>query len=164
MYLSLLFCSYFVVLCYLLFCSCFVLFCYFVVVLCYFYCFLCTSVGLLPPGESPIAISKQAAAAAVVVVTTTNSSEMWRCAWGWRHHNPSKRRERNIQQYSFTCQKTCPQQICYIYSELHNTESSKSRKKILQCQKIKRQAMYVERNADARSRNHWCREKAITVT
>jgi hypothetical protein len=36
-YLSLLFCSYFVVLC--------------------LFIFVCTSVGLLPPGESPIAVS-----------------------------------------------------------------------------------------------------------
>jgi hypothetical protein len=43
-YLSLLFCSYFVVLCVL----CFVL-CIFI--------FVCTGAGLLPPGESPIAVS-----------------------------------------------------------------------------------------------------------
>jgi hypothetical protein len=42
-YLSLLVCSYFVVLC-------------FVVVLCIFI-FVCTSVGLLPPGESPIEVN-----------------------------------------------------------------------------------------------------------
>jgi hypothetical protein len=48
-YLSLLFCSCFVVLCFL----CFVV----IVVLCIFI-FVCTSVGLLPLGESPIAISK----------------------------------------------------------------------------------------------------------
>ena len=46
MYLSLLFCSYFVVLCFLCF----------VVVLCIFI-FVCTGVGLLPPGESPNAVS-----------------------------------------------------------------------------------------------------------
>ena len=45
-YLSLLFCSYFVVLCFFIF----------VLVLCIFI-FVCTSVGLLPPGESPIAVS-----------------------------------------------------------------------------------------------------------
>jgi hypothetical protein len=49
-YLSLLFCGYFVVLCFL-FCSFFV-----VIVLCIFI-FVCTSVGLLPPGESPVAVS-----------------------------------------------------------------------------------------------------------
>jgi flagellar basal body-associated protein FliL len=48
-YLSLLFCSYFVVLC-------FVVFFVVTVVLCIFI-FFCTSVGLLPPGESPIAVS-----------------------------------------------------------------------------------------------------------
>jgi hypothetical protein len=32
------------------------LFCSYFVVLCYFYSFVCTSVGLLPPGESPIAV------------------------------------------------------------------------------------------------------------
>ena len=31
--------------------------CSYFVVLCYFYCFVCTSVGLLPPGESPIAVT-----------------------------------------------------------------------------------------------------------
>jgi hypothetical protein len=46
-YLSLLFCSYFV-----LRFLCFVVMCIFI--------FVCTSVGLLPPGESPIAVSKQA--------------------------------------------------------------------------------------------------------
>ena len=46
MYLSLLFCSYFVVLCFFL---CFV-------VVLFIFIFVCTSVGLLPPGESPIAI------------------------------------------------------------------------------------------------------------
>jgi hypothetical protein len=50
-YLSLLFCSYFVVLCFFMFCSCFV-----VIVLCIFI-FVCTSVGLLLLGESPIAVS-----------------------------------------------------------------------------------------------------------
>jgi hypothetical protein len=45
-YLSLLFCSYFVVLCFLCF----------VVVLCIFI-FVRTSVGLLPPGESLIAVN-----------------------------------------------------------------------------------------------------------
>jgi hypothetical protein len=44
-YLSLLFCSYFVVLCFVV-----------IVVLCIFI-FVCTSVELLPPGESPIAVS-----------------------------------------------------------------------------------------------------------
>jgi hypothetical protein len=44
-YFSLLFCGYFVVLCFL----------YFVVVLCIFI-FVCTSVGLLPLSESPIAV------------------------------------------------------------------------------------------------------------
>ena len=48
---SLLFCSYFVVLCFL----CLVVFVD-IVVLCIFI-FVCTSVGLLPPGESPIAVS-----------------------------------------------------------------------------------------------------------
>jgi hypothetical protein len=42
----------FVVLCFFMFCSCFVV----VVVLCIFI-FVCTSVGLLPPGESPIAVN-----------------------------------------------------------------------------------------------------------
>jgi hypothetical protein len=79
-YLSLLFCSYFVLLCFFMFCSCFVVIqggsnmtgtnCdlfthkqsrsylnHLVVVLCIFI-FVCTSVGLLPPGESPIAVSK----------------------------------------------------------------------------------------------------------
>jgi hypothetical protein len=51
-YLSLLFCSYFVVLCFYIFCSFFVV----IVVLCIF-TFVCTSVGLLPPGESPNAVS-----------------------------------------------------------------------------------------------------------
>jgi hypothetical protein len=51
-YLSLFFCSYFVVLCFFMFCSCFVV----ILVLCIFI-FVCTSVGLLPPGESPIAVS-----------------------------------------------------------------------------------------------------------
>jgi hypothetical protein len=37
-----------------MFCSCFVVLC-FVVVLCVFIS-VCTSVGLLPPGESPIAV------------------------------------------------------------------------------------------------------------
>jgi hypothetical protein len=48
-YLSLLFCSYFVVLCFFMFCSFFVVLCISILV--------CTSVGLLPPGESPIAVS-----------------------------------------------------------------------------------------------------------
>jgi hypothetical protein len=52
-YLSLLFCSYFVVLC----SSCFVVFLVVIVVLCIFI-FVSTSVGLLPPGESPTAVSK----------------------------------------------------------------------------------------------------------
>jgi hypothetical protein len=51
-YLSLLCCSYFAVLCFFMFCSCSVV----IVVLCVFL-FVCTSVGLLPPGESPIAVS-----------------------------------------------------------------------------------------------------------
>jgi hypothetical protein len=51
-YLSLFFCSYFVVLCFL----CFVVVLFFIVVLRIFI-FVCTSVGLLPPGESPIAVS-----------------------------------------------------------------------------------------------------------
>jgi hypothetical protein len=42
----------FVVILFFLFCSCFVV----IVVLCIFI-FVCTSVGLLPPGESPIAVS-----------------------------------------------------------------------------------------------------------
>jgi hypothetical protein len=50
-YLSLLFCSYFVV--FFMFCIGFVV----IVILCIFI-FVCTSVGLLPPGESPIAVSK----------------------------------------------------------------------------------------------------------
>ena len=49
-YLSLLCCSYFVVLC-------FVVFFVVIVVLCIFI-FVCTNVGLLPPGETPIAVSK----------------------------------------------------------------------------------------------------------
>jgi hypothetical protein len=49
-YLSLLLCSYFVVLCYFdMFCSCFVVLCIFI--------FVCTSVVLLPPGESPTALT-----------------------------------------------------------------------------------------------------------
>ena len=64
MYLSLLFCSYFVVLCVFRFCSCFVILCVFrfcsclvvIVVLCVFI-FVCTSVGLPPPSESPVAVS-----------------------------------------------------------------------------------------------------------
>ena len=52
MYLSLLFCSYFVVLC---FCFIVVLFLLLFCCLCIFI-FVCTSVGLLPPGESPIAV------------------------------------------------------------------------------------------------------------
>jgi hypothetical protein len=51
-YLSLLFCSYFVVLCFL----CYVVFFVVILVLCIFI-FVCTRVGLLPPGESPIAVS-----------------------------------------------------------------------------------------------------------
>jgi hypothetical protein len=47
-YLPLLFCSYFVVLCLLCF----------VVALCIFI-FVCTSVGRLPPGESPIVVSNK---------------------------------------------------------------------------------------------------------
>ena len=47
-YLSLLFCSYFVVLFFLMLCSCFDVLCTF---------FVCTSVGLLPPEENPIAVS-----------------------------------------------------------------------------------------------------------
>jgi uncharacterized membrane protein len=50
-YLSSLFCTYFVF-CFFMFCSCFVV----IVVLCIFM-FVCTSVGLLPPGESPTAVS-----------------------------------------------------------------------------------------------------------
>jgi hypothetical protein len=46
-YLSLLFCSYFV-LCFVVFC-CYRCLCIFI--------FVCTSVGLLPPGESPTAVS-----------------------------------------------------------------------------------------------------------
>jgi hypothetical protein len=46
-------CSYFVVLCFFMFCSCFV-----VIVVSCILIFVCTSVGLLPPGESPIAVSK----------------------------------------------------------------------------------------------------------
>jgi hypothetical protein len=53
-YLLLLFCSYFVVLCY--------------VVFCYFYYFVCTSVGLLPPAESAIVVVVVAVAVAVVVI------------------------------------------------------------------------------------------------
>jgi hypothetical protein len=48
----LLFCGDFV----LLFCV-ILLFCSYFVVLCYFYCFVYTSVGVLPPGESPVAVS-----------------------------------------------------------------------------------------------------------
>ena len=47
-YLSLLFCSYFVLLCYFDVFSCFVVLCISI--------FVCTSVKLLPPGESPIAV------------------------------------------------------------------------------------------------------------
>jgi hypothetical protein len=47
--------------CTYIFCVLFVylglLFCSYFVVLCYFYCFVCTSVGLLPQGVSPIAVS-----------------------------------------------------------------------------------------------------------
>ena len=49
-----LFCSHFVALCYFVL---FLLFCSYFVVLCYFYCFVYTSVGVLPPGESPVAVS-----------------------------------------------------------------------------------------------------------
>jgi hypothetical protein len=52
-YLSLLFCSNFVVLCFL----CFVVFFVVIVVLSIFI-FVCTSVGLLPLGERPSAVSR----------------------------------------------------------------------------------------------------------
>jgi hypothetical protein len=34
----------------------------------YFYCFVCTSVGLLQPGESPVAEVVVVAAAAVIII------------------------------------------------------------------------------------------------
>jgi hypothetical protein len=57
-YLTLLFCSYFVVLCFFMFCSCFVIL--------YIFIFVCTSVGLLPPGESPIAVSSSSSSSSNV--------------------------------------------------------------------------------------------------
>ena len=45
-----------IILIFSMFCLCTYFYC-FVVISCYFYCFICTSVGLLPLGVSPSAVS-----------------------------------------------------------------------------------------------------------
>ena len=47
------------------------LFCSYFVVLCYFYYFVCTSVGQLPPGESPTAVSSSSSSSSSSTIPIT---------------------------------------------------------------------------------------------
>jgi hypothetical protein len=57
------------------------LFCSYFVILCYFYCFVCTSVGLLPPGGNPIAVVVVVVVGGGEVIMLTNFKWMLLECW-----------------------------------------------------------------------------------